>query len=245
MWNPDLEDRQIRLLALAVVTSLVLHALLLLALPLLKDAQRRLPVKLTARLAKPPEPAPQKAEAPPPQQQPQLQPRPPAPRPPPSPKAEPQRAPVDTPIMSVAPTSKAPEPAFTVPAPAVAPAPVVQQAAPARTESQAAVPASSGQDAGTIAQFRLELMDLARRYKKYPRVAQDNNWEGRVELRIAIGEDGAISSLTVKKGAGRAVLDEEAQAMIRTAKSKAVIPPALRGKAFVLEIPVDFALKDQ
>ena len=88
-------------------------------------------------------------------------------------------------------------------------------------------------------------MDLARRYKKYPRIAQDNNWEGRVELRIAIGEDGAISSITVKKGAGRAVLDDEAQAMIRTAKSKATTPPGLRGKAFTLEILVDFFLKDE
>ena len=88
-------------------------------------------------------------------------------------------------------------------------------------------------------------MDFARRYKKYPRIAQDNNWEGRVELRIAIGEDGAISSLTVKKGSGRVVLDDEAQAMIRTAKSKATIPAALRGRAFIIEIPVDFFLKEE
>jgi len=105
--------------------------------------------------------------------------------------------------------------------------------------------AASGPDPGTVARFRLELMDLARRYKKYPRIAQDNNWEGRVELRIAIGEDGAIASIIVKKGAGRAVLDDEAQAMIRAAKSKATIPPGLRGKAFALEIPVDFFLKDE
>jgi len=102
-----------------------------------------------------------------------------------------------------------------------------------------------GPDAGTVAQFRLELMDLARRYKRYPRIAQENGWEGRVELHIAIGEDGAISSITVKKGAGRAVLDDEAQAMIRTAKSKATIPPALRGKAFVIEFPVEFFLKEE
>jgi len=227
-----------------VLISLVLHGLLLLALPIFKEAQRRIPVKLTARLAKPPEPAPQKVEVQPQPPQPQPPLRPPAPRPALAPKAEPQPAPVVAPIISVAPTKQAPEPAFTVPAPPVAPAPVVQQAPPARTEPQASIPASGGPDAGTVAQFRLELMDLARRYKRYPRVAQDNNWEGRVELRIAIGEDGAISSLTVKKGAGRVVLDEEAQAMIRTAKSKATIPPALRGKAFVLEIPVDFSLKD-
>jgi len=49
---------------------------------------------------------------------------------------------------------------------------------------------SSGPDPGTVARFRLELMEIARRYKRYPRIAQDNNWEGRVELRIAFAESG-------------------------------------------------------
>ena len=88
-------------------------------------------------------------------------------------------------------------------------------------------------------------MEIARRYKRYPRIAQDNNWEGRVELRIAFAENGSISSLTVKKGAGRAVLDDAAQAMIRSAQAQATIPPALRGKAFTLEIAVDFFLKEE
>ena len=125
------------------------------------------------------------------------------------------------------------------------PPPAAQPAQAARPESQAAFQSPGVQEAGTVAQFRLELMDLARRYKRYPRVAQDNNWEGRVALRIAIGEDGAISSLTVTRGSGRVVLDDEAQAMIRTAKSKATIPAALRGKAFDIEIPVDFFLKEE
>jgi TonB family protein len=49
----------------------------------------------------------------------------------------------------------------------------------------------------------------------------------------------------VRKSAGRAVLDDEAQAMIRSAQPQAALPPALRGKAFTLEIPVDFSLKDE
>lgn len=239
-----MEAGQFRLLALAVLTSLALHALLLYALPLLKEAQRRLPAKMTARLAapKPPEPVLQKAEAPSP---PALQPS--VIRPPSTVKAAPP-VPLTTPILSVEQAKQAAETAFVVPAtPATpaAPPPAAQQAPLARTEPQAAVQTQGGVDPGTVAQFRLELMDFARRYKQYPRVAQDNNWQGRVELRIAIGEDGAISSLTVKKGAGRSVLDEKAQSMIRMAKSKATIPPGLRGKAFILEIPVDFFLKEE
>jgi protein TonB len=219
-----------------VLTSLALHALLLFALPFLQDAKRQIPARLTARLApKPPEPVPPKLEPLPPQSRPA--PHPPVIRPAPAAKAVPQPAVVPptvpappAPILSVEPAKQASEPALVVPAAPPAPPP--------------AIVAASGPDAGAVARFRLELMDLARRYKKYPRIAQDNNWQGRVELRIAIAEDGAISSLVVKKGAGRSVLDEEAQAMIRTAKSKATIPPGLRGKAFTLEIRVDFFLKD-
>ena len=228
-----------------MLISLVLHALLLLALPIFKEAQRRLPVKMTARLAapKPPEPVTQRAEPPVPQPQPQT----PVVRPPTAARTEPRPVPLPAtaPILSVEPAKQAAEPAFVVPAAPASSPPPAQQAPTARIEPQAAVHSQGGPEAGTVAQFRLELMDLARRYKRYPRVAQDNNWEGRVALRIAIGEDGAISSLVVTKGSGRVVLDDEAQAMIRTAKSKATIPAALRGKAFVIEIPVDFFLKEE
>ncbi|HUN70471.1 MAG TPA: energy transducer TonB [Burkholderiales bacterium] len=222
-----------RLLVWALAGSLCLHLFLLLVLPLLQEAQRtRLAsLPLNARLVKPkpPDPAPPSI-APPTQSMAR-------PRPVPAVKAAPQ--PAAEPIPSVEPSKPAAEPALVIPAAPAAPV--------ARIEAQPASPAAAagGPDPGSVARFRLELMDLARRYKRYPRIAQDNGWEGRVEVRIAIGEDGAISSLTVKKGAGRAVLDDEAQAMIRAAKSQAAIPPGLRGKAFTLEIPVDFFLKEE
>jgi periplasmic protein TonB len=211
----------------------VLHALVLFVLPVLREAQTRIPAPLlTARLAapKPPVPAAPKFEPPP--------------VPTPVRPAPVARAAPPAPILSTEPAKQAAEPAYVVPARVPAPAPIAP-APVAKAAAQPAAPAASGPDPGTIARFRLELMDVARRYKKYPRIAQENNWEGRVELRIAIGEDGAISSLTVKKGTGRTVLDDEAQAMIRTAKSKITIPPALRGTAFNLEIAVDFFLKDE
>ena len=240
-WDPGIEDRDFRLLALAVVASLALHALLLLLLPALKEAQRRIPAPaLTARLAKEKAPDPAPARVEPPVQAPVR------PQPVPVTKAAPQPAPQAAPILSVEPAKQAAAPAFVVPSPPAALAPVAPAAPAARVELSSAAPAvAGGPDPGTVARFRLELMDLARRYKRYPRIAQDNNWEGRVELRIAFAENGAISALTVKKSAGRAVLDDEAQAMIRSAQPQAAIPPALRGRAFALEIAVDFFLKDE
>ena len=229
------EDRQLRLLALAVLASLVLHALLLYALPILKDAVKAPARPLTARLAKPAPPEPPKIEArsrPPVLAQ-------PVPRPAPAARAVPQRpapAPASVaPVRSVEPAKQAVEPV---------PAAEAPQATTAGTEV-ASAPAAGGPDPGSVARFRIELMEIARRYKRYPRIAQDNNWEGRVELRIAFTENGAISALTVKKSAGRAVLDDEAQAMIRSAQPQAAVPPALRGRSFALEIAVDFFLKDE
>jgi len=229
------EDRQLRLLRAAVLASLALHALILYFVPYFNEFRqsRSAPPPLIAHLAKPkPPPEPPKEEPLPP-------PRAPLVRPAAKPQARPLPAPVPpvtAPVLSVEPSKQAAEPALTVPA---------APAQPAAKLEAAAAPVASGPDPGTLARFRLELMEIARRYKRYPRIAQDNNWEGRVELRIAFAESGAISSMTVKKGTGRAVLDEEAQAMIRSAQPQAAIPPSLRGKAFTLEIPVDFSLKEE
>jgi periplasmic protein TonB len=225
----------------AVAASVVLHALVLWLLPLLKEAQKRIPAPpLTAHLQAP------KPPPPPPPAPPKSEPLPAPVRPTPVARAAPQVPAPTPPILSVEPTKQAAEPAFVVPAqPAAAPAAPALGANAGPSGPPTAAPAASGLDPGAIGRFRLELMDVARRYKRYPRIAQDNNWEGRVELRVAIGETGAITSLTVKKSAGRTVLDDEAQAMIRTAKSKVAIPPALLGTAFNLDIAVDFFLKEE
>jgi TonB family protein len=235
------EDRQFRLLVLAVLGSLALHALILLFLAGFRGFSQGRAVlpPLTARIVKPkPPPAPPKAEPPPP-----LPVVRPATRSAPAARA-PEQAPVPapvaaapTPVLSVESSRAAAEPAFTVPAAPAQPAP--------RVDAQPSLATVSGPDPASVARFRLELMEVATRYKRYPRIAQDNNWEGRVELRIAFAESGAISSISVKKGAGRAVLDEQAQSMIRSAQPQLVIPPLLRGKAFVLEIPVEFFLKEE
>ncbi len=231
----SVEDRKLRLLALAVLCSLLLHALILLFLASLREFSqaRSVPPPLTARLAKtkpPPEPP---VVAPPPQL--------PVTRPVPNlkPQAQPAPAPpvpqTPTPMLSVEPSNQAAEPALVVPP---APAPPV-----ARVEVQPVPAAASGPDPASIARFRLELMEIAARYERYPRIARENEWEGRVELSVVFAESGAISSISVKKSTGRVVLDEAAQAMIRSAQPHAIIPPALRGRVFALETAVIFRLK--
>jgi len=231
-WSSEVGDREFRLLAQAALCSLVLHAFILNFLPLLKELDKsrvELP-PLTARLAKPElVPEPPKAE-----------PTPPVPSSPiVRPAAKPPPQPSVTPVMSVEPQQQAVAPTLVLPA-----APP-QPAASAEAQPAPAVAASvSGPDPSSVARFRLELMEAALRYERYPRIAQDNGWEGRVEVRILIAENGSLASIVVRKSAGRAVLDDQALTMLRSAHPHVVVPQSLRGKAFTLDIPVDFSIKE-
>lgn len=114
-----------------------------------------------------------------------------------------------------------------------APAPVV------------AAPAAEAMDPATLGQYRIALITAARRYKQYPRVAIDNNWEGRADVRLVVDASGAITSLSIKTSSGYKILDQQALQMIRKAKPSATIPPALRGRGFTLDLPVLFSLKEE
>ncbi len=120
------------------------------------------------------------------------------------------------------------------PGPAEAPAQAVASAA----EADAIDPASVGK-------YRTALIAAAKRFRNYPRVALENNWEGRAEVRLAINANGSIASIGIGKRSGYEVLDQQALEMIRKAKPMATLPPALRGKGFILDVPVLFSLKEE
>ena len=241
----------------AVLCSIVLHGLLLFGLTGLREPVKRPevpPGPIVARLAQPraapvpPAPVPQSEPQPaPPVQE---SPPPPVPKPAPAAKPAPLARAEKTPSKAapVAPSKAAPSAAAPEPVPAASSPPVAAPpSAPAKSDAQsAAAPSAPAMeaDAGTVAQYRLQLIGVAKRYKRYPRVAMDNNWEGTAEIRMVIGANGMISSIVVKKGSGHDVLDQEAIQWIKKAKPLAPIPSALRGREFIVDIPVIFNLKD-
>ncbi len=246
------QDGARRALEYAIAASLALHALALgyLSMPRAPaDALPALP-PLEARL----EPA-RPVEAPRPPPPPKIEP-PPAPPPAPQPTPHPAPRPVlklnkAHPVRERAP-EPVPEPVLTAPAvtapapaPVVAPVPQLQPpvlAAPAPAPAPRAAPPPDA--ASLAAQYRAALMAEAGRYKRYPRFARDNGWEGRVEVHLVIGADGAIATLGVARGTGYPILDRQALEMVRSAKSQTAIPEGLRGKAFGVDIPVIFSLRD-
>jgi protein TonB len=239
----------------AVLASIVFHGLLLVIAP--KQASQRpaaLPGPIVARLvqpASPPAAAPQPPQAEPQQPQPQVEaakpepvPLPPKPSPlaKPSPKAAPKAEP--TPSAKPAPPTPSAEPAPSAPAAPPSPGPIAKADPQPGTPSTAPAPSVDPSDAGSLAQYRMQLIGIAKRYKRYPRVAMDNNWEGDVVVRMVIGANGMIASISVKTSSGHEILDKQAVEMFQKAKPLVPIPGALRGKEFVIEVKAIYNLKD-
>jgi protein TonB len=230
-----MRDGANRAFGYAILASILLHALLLLALPSLRELAAQLPPApgtLVARLvqARPKLAAPvEELRKPPVLQRAVAPPR----------SARPVPAPVAAPI---------PQPAAAAPSESTPPAAVaaITPAAPgsvARIEPRPAV--AAGPDPGVLDRYRLQIVTAAARFKRYPRPAIDNNWEGEVVVRMSIGADGRIAALGIKTSSGHEMLDRQALEMFRIAKPFVLLPPELAGKEFELELRAIYSLKDQ
>jgi protein TonB len=98
------------------------------------------------------------------------------------------------------------------------------------------------EEAGSREQYKVALIVAAKNYKRYPAQAMQNGWTGKVEIRLVIGANGMIQSAAIKTSTGFSLLDETALDMIKKAKPRVQIPPALRGKEFTVDVPVIFDL---
>jgi protein TonB len=221
----------------ALAASLALHALLLVAFPDLADTARRaasIPPQIIARLMEP-EPAPPVPVPAPPVQSP----TPPVP-------LEKKKAPAaekPAPVISTphpAPTPSVPAVADPVPAPPPPPlaAMELKPATPAPAPQPAQPPESLSRD-----QYRLQLIDEARRHKRYPPLARENNWQGDVRVDVAISANGR-PTVTLKGSSGYEVLDRQALDMFAQAARSIPVPPALRGKEFSFEVRAVYGLED-
>lgn len=221
----------------AMAASLALHAAALFSIPDLLDTARRaaaIPPQLIARLMEP-EPEVQKPAPVPP----------PIAAQPPKPVAKkavkPAPRPIEAPVAREVVPQPAPAPA--VPEPVEAPPPVAAlESAPASAPSPPAAPAPAPETLSRD-QYRVRLIDEARRHKRYPPLARENNWQGDVRVSVAIAANGR-PSVTLQGSSGHEVLDRQALEMFTQAARAVPVPPALRGKEFSLEVRAVYGLED-
>jgi len=236
----------------SLLASIVLHALVLVAL-----SQREAPAPpakallvLTARLAPvasaprvlPPAPSPKPVVQPPPPPKSALKSRPtqtaPASKPTPA-------APSAASTESVKPAPAEAASAASASAASSAPSAGPSQAAPqpsAAVTTESSARAGSEADTGTLEQYRLALIVATRRYKRYPAIAMEKGWAGRVVVHLAIGANGMLASASIKTSSGHEILDNQALDMLKKGKTTVQVPPSLRGRAFSVDVPVIFNL---
>ena len=223
----------------ALGASIALHALALMTMPAFVETARRaasIPPQIIARLMEPAPPVPQPVPVPP-VDQPRIQPAPPqkkaakpkAERPIAVEKPAPVPPPVREEVVEQAPAVPAPPP-FVAMEPRATPAPPAAAPQPA--------PESLSRD-----QYRVQLIDEARRHKRYPSLARENNWQGDVRVGVTIGANGR-PTVTLKGSSGFDVLDRQALEMFTQAARAVPLPPALRGKEFTLEVRAIYGLED-
>jgi protein TonB len=125
-------------------------------------------------------------------------------------------------------------------------APGTDSSSPPTSES----PASAGErgeavpDPGSLAQYRLALIGAAKRQKRYPPRAIELGWEGRVDVRLIVGANGALAQLAVERSSGHDLLDRQALELMRKAAALTPVPPALANREFAVEVPVLYELKE-
>jgi protein TonB len=142
-----------------------------------------------------------------------------------------------------APDVAKPSPALREPQPVAPQSGALARAAPPPLPASSALSAPSV-DADALARYRLQLIGAARRYKRYPRAAMDNQWEGSAEVALVIGTNGRIREMTISSSSGHAVLDQQAIDMFRKAKPLVPIPAALRGREFRVTLKAIYSLRE-
>jgi protein TonB len=149
-------------------------------------------------------------------------------KPKPKPKPVERQPPVQTPAPTPQPTVAPPQTAA-VPAP-----PAAAPAAPAASAASAASARNSWQS---------QVVAWLARYKRYPRLAQEQRQTGTVQLRFTIDRNGQVLSHRIERGSGYQLLDDEVRELIQRAQPLPAPPAEVPGARIELVVPVDFSLR--
>ena len=135
-----------------------------------------------------------------------------------------------------------PEPASVAVAKPVPDRSLLSDATPAPGGGQAAV--REGVNPDDLRQYRVALAIAARRFKRYPPLARERGWEGRVDVAVSLSAWQRGPQSSVVRSSGHIALDEQALAMIEKASATTMLPDSLKGRDFRVLLPIEFTLDD-
>lgn len=153
------------------------------------------------------------------------------------------------------PAAKAPSPV--PPKPAAKPPVQPKKAAPAAVQSTGSVAekAASGPQKGTagaggkssdergaaaLSDYKSKLAARLRRFRSYPAAARAQQLTGTATVSFTVASSGAVTSASLAKGSGHAILDQAALEMVRRASPFPPIPQSAGVSTLTVSVPVRF-----
>jgi len=101
-------------------------------------------------------------------------------------------------------------------------------------------PMQSGVDIAGLQQYHLALGQQARQFRRYPEEARKAGWKGRVTMRLVVSATGAPLGISLLDSSSFPILDQAAIDMMLLAASHTEVPESLRGRAFSIDLAIDY-----
>lgn len=117
------------------------------------------------------------------------------------------------------------------------------EAGEGQARQESAPQGKEGVDADALRAYQFALAQQARQFRRYPPLARERSWEGRVRIGVYGARGAGPPRLRLLEGSGYALLDEQALAMMREALLRTPLPEGLHGRSFELVLPVEFSLE--
>lgn len=124
-------------------------------------------------------------------------------------------------------------------------APVGAAASGRPAGSQAQASGREGVRADEMRQYRLSVASAARRFKRYPPLARERLWEGKVGLEVSVSVLLTLPEVSLTHSSGYPLLDEQGLETMRRAVHATPLPEALRGKSWREPFAISFSLENE
>jgi periplasmic protein TonB len=115
-------------------------------------------------------------------------------------------------------------------------APQVQESVVAAAPEQGQINISNS---NAIPTWKLQVVGLLERHKRYPEAAQERNQHGTVELAFSLNRQGRVITSRIAKSSGSAALDEATLDLVRRAQPFPPPPPEM-GAEVNLTVPIRY-----
>src|SRR5262249_34959701 len=121
-------------------------------------------------------------------------------------------------------------------------APPAVASLPPSSAPPSASQASASSSPAARSSWQAQLVAWLEKYKRYPRVAQEQRQQRVVHLRFTIEREGKVLTSEINKSSGFELLDNEVLALIQRAQPVPAPPPEVPGNRIEMLVPVSFSL---